>query len=342
MIVQLEQGIHLPQHSLWLDSLRSRPIGIISHAHADHAGWHRCTIATPATAALMRARTPPPQKTEIIELDFHTPHALADSRVTLIPAGHVLGSSQVFIESEHGSLLYTGDFKLKPSLTSEPATAKQADTLIIECTFGLPKYQFPDTEQVRQDIRTFCQQAIDEGFIPVLYAYSLGKSQELLAILKPCNIPVVVASSIDRISQVYQQYGVPLAEYDEFRGSNLRGKILITPPHQRRALLAALPKIRTAIVSGWALDSSARYRYQCDAAFPLSDHADYPDLLQYVREVNPNRVYTVHGYTEQFARDLRALGFDALALGGLNQLEFRMEELATSEFLGRSESLDDT
>lgn len=325
MIVQQEQGIHLPQHALWLDSLRARPVGIVSHAHGDHAAWHRQTIATPTTAALMRARKTAPQRSQIVELDFHKPYPLPDARVTLIPAGHVLGSSQVHIESEAGSLLYTGDFKLKPSLTSEPTESMHANTLVMECTFGLPKYRFPEPAQLHQEIQNFCLQSIDDGFIPVLFAYSLGKSQELLAILQQRNLPVVVASSISRITQVYEQFGVPFSRYEEFHGSNLRGKVLITPPHQRQPL-ASIPKIRTALISGWALDSGARYRYQCDAAFPLSDHADYEDLLQHVRNVNPDRVFTVHGYTEQFARDLRALGIDALALGGLNQLEFRMEE----------------
>lgn len=325
MIVQQEQGIHLPRHSLWLDSLKARPLGIVSHAHGDHAAWHNQTVATPATVALMRARKSVPKRSQITELEFHKPYALPDAQVTLIPAGHVLGSSQVYIESESGSLLYTGDFKLKPSLTSEPAEFVQADTLVIESTFGLPKYQFPDTQQLHQEIQNFCLQSIDDGFIPVLFAYSLGKSQELLAILQQRNLPVVVANSISQITQVYQQFGVSFSPYEEFHGSNLRGKVLITPPHQRQQL-ALIPKIRTALVSGWALDPSARYRYKCDAAFPLSDHADYADLLQHVRNVNPNQVFTVHGYTEQFARNLRDLGLDALALGGLNQLEFKMGE----------------
>src|SRR5262249_6558024 len=103
-----------------------------------------------------------------------------------------------------------------------------------------------------------------------------------------------------------------------------RGKALIFPPNASRAeLTSIIGRVRTAVITGWAIDPSCRFRYQCDAAFPLSDHADFCDLIEFVKQVAPRKVYTLHGYAADFAPTLRDLGFDAHALSEPDQLHFR-------------------
>lgn len=320
MEVRRGNGIHLPECGVWMDSRKSRALGVVTHAHSDHAAWHDTTVLTPATAALMRVRRGSRNKA-IHETPFHTPFNTPSSRITLLPAGHVLGSSQVLIETDRGSLLYTGDFKLRKSLTSEQAVAAKADTLVMECTFGLPRYRFPAAEKVQADIIQFCTTAIGEGHVPVLLAYSIGKAQELLAMLKIAGIVVTLHPAVFKMAKIYEAFGISFPAHEEWDGTNYQGRVLIYPPHVRDQL-AHIEKARFAIVSGWAMDRGAIYRYRCAAAFPLSDHAGYEELLEHVRNVAPKRVLTVHGFVEEFARDLRAMGIEALALGGKNQLEF--------------------
>lgn len=320
MEVLIKNGIHLPGCDVWLDSLRSRSFGVVSHAHSDHAAWHDTTLLTPATAALMRIRRSSGNKT-IHEIPYFQPYEHSTARITLLPAGHVLGSAQVFLECEGGTLLYTGDFKLRKSLTSEQAVPRKADTLVMECTFGRPRYRFPAAEVLREKILEFCRNTVAEKSIPVLLAYSIGKAQELLAILKSSGLKASLHKSISKMAKVYEESGISFGDYQEYTGGNPAGQVVIFPPHVKDQL-SHLPNARFAIASGWAIDPSAIYRYRCQAAFPFSDHADYDELLEYVKLVDPKRVYLVHGFVEEFAQDLRQLGIEAWALGGGNQLEF--------------------
>jgi Cft2 family RNA processing exonuclease len=250
---------------------------------------------------------------------------LPNTRIRLLPAGHILGSAQLYLETAASSLLYTGDFKLRPSLSVEGTTWQHAETLIMETTFGLPKYAFPPTETVLAEIVTFCKEALSEGATPVLLAYSLGKAQEILCALAQAELLAALHSSVFKMADIYRELwpGFP-TNYELHNSERQTGRVLVFPPHTARsAFVQAIPKRRLAILTGWAIEPGARFRYGADAAFPLSDHADYADLLRYVELVQPKRVLTLHGYAAAFARDLRARGVEAWALSEENQLEFQ-------------------
>ncbi len=319
MTVKIDRGISLPDCGLWLDPGRKQDAGVVTHAHSDHAGWHRETILTAATAALMTSRLGKPTGT-VNAVEYHQPLTFRNHRITLLPAGHVLGSAQVFLEAGEESLLYTGDFKLRPGLTAEAAVMVPAETLILETTFGLPGYRLPPVEVTVAEILAFCRKALEDGCHAVLLAYSLGKAQELLARLAGSDLPIAVHPAVHRICRIYESLGVRFPDFEEHLAESSLPGVLIYPPNAR-SRLAGTKNARTAVVTGWALDPRARYRYRCDAAFALSDHADYDELLECVNRVNPKRVYTVHGFVEEFAADLRRRGVEAWALGGGNQLE---------------------
>jgi Cft2 family RNA processing exonuclease len=323
--VQYRKGINLPQIGWWLDAQMRTPRSFVTHAHSDHIARHPEIICTPATARFLHARMP--GRRTITELPFGRPHALEFGvTATLHPAGHILGSSQVLLESaEHGSLLYTGDFKLRPGLAAEKCATPRADTVIMETTFGLPKYAFPPETEVIANLVAFCRQAVADGATPALMCYSLGKSQEVLRAIAAANLPVMLHAETLRLTRIYTQLGVEFPPYRDFDAREVAGHIVICPPHGS-GLLGHIPAVRTAAITGWALDPGAIYRLRCDAAFPLSDHADYPDLLKFVELVQPKRVLTVHGFAREFAATLRARGIDALALGHANQLEFMLRQ----------------
>ncbi len=313
--------MELPELGLWLDPRGPREFAFVSHAHADHTGRHAETILTDGTSRLMRARLGTPVGAEHV-LPWRERRRIRDFEIMLIPAGHVLGSAQCWIKSAAGSLLYTGDFKLREGLSSERAEFEPAETLIMETTFGLPHYVFPPAEEVIADVVKFCHEALEDGDVPILLGYSLGKAQEILSALSTANVPIMLHGAVWKMTRVYEALGMTFPAYEKYVAGKAAGHALICPPNVNgSAMIRKIRNRRVAMLSGWAMTPGARFRYQADAAFPLSDHADYPDLLRHVEAVAPKRVLTLHGYAHEFAQDLRERGIDAWSLTGANQLE---------------------
>lgn len=300
-----------------------RPKAFVSHAHSDHTGNHREVILSKETARFMQARLGgrrveyPLAFRERTELP-----GLPGLQIELLPAGHIFGSAQIFLQSEAGSLLYTGDFKLREGLSTEKTEWCQADTLIMETTFARPRYRFPDAAGVLEEMVSFCRTALEDGVVPVIYSYSLGKSQEIIWALIAAGLTPMLHRAVFAMTELYRELcpGYP-AGYLPYREETLAGCVLVCPPNvARMAMVQKLPKKRTAVMTGWALDPGAKFRYRVDAAFPLSDHADYDDLLRYVELVKPQRVLTLHGFAADFASDLRERGVEAWSLGQDDQL----------------------
>jgi DNA ligase 1 len=321
--VRYDHGVYLPTHDLWLDPWEPKRFAFVSHAHSDHIAPHREMILSERTACLMQARMPGSRIEHV--LPFGEQHRVHDVDLMLLPAGHIFGSAQLFLAQENETLLYTGDFKLRHGKSAEAAEWREADTLIMETTFGLPRYQFPPTEKVIEQIVAFARDAIDDGAVPVLFGYSLGKAQEILCALDGAGLTPMLHGSVFQMTRIYEQFGQSFCKYVRYNKNDVAGKVLICPPSASHSpIIEKLPRKRVAIISGWAVEPGAIYRYQVDAAFPLSDHADYCDLIRYVDLVKPERVLTLHGFAAEFARDLRERGIEAWALSEENQMEFKM------------------
>ncbi len=323
--LRYHRGIELPAQALWLDPWDEKPFAFVSHAHSDHIAAHREIIASPGTARLMRARLPGERREHLVP--FGKTRQFPGFQATLLPAGHIFGSAQIHVETDAGTLLYTGDFKLRASRSAEPTEWRQAETLIMETTYGLPKYRMPPTDEVVAQMVAFCREALEEGAVPVLLGYSLGKSQEILCALLNAGL----CAHAPRLGLPHDR-ALPGAErrifptgYVRYAAGQVEGKVLVCPPSAARSLMIQrIRNRRTAVLTGWALDPGAKFRYGCDAAFPLTDHADYPDLVRYVELVQPKLVLTLHGFAAAFAADLRERGFEAWALSQENQLELSL------------------
>ena len=321
---QYDRGVYLPNEDIWLDPFEAKSFAFISHAHSDHIAPHDEIIVSERTSHLLQARLPGRRNEHI--LAFGQPATIRGLRVTLLPAGHIFGSAQFFLETDAGTLLYSGDFKLRPGRSAEAAEWKPAETLIMETTYGLPRYRLPPTELVVQQIVAFCREALEEGATPVLLGYSLGKAQEILCSLAEANLRPMLHGSVYRMTRIYEKSGQAFCDYERYDASAVAGKVLICPPSANRSrMLDRIKQKRVAMISGWAVEPNAIYRYQVDAAFPLSDHADYDDLLRYVELVQPKRVLTLHGFAAEFARDLRDRGIEAWALSAQNQMELTLK-----------------
>ena len=324
MQIQYDRGVYLPELKLWLDpsSRKLKETGFVSHAHSDHARWHGTTLLSRQTLRLMRQRDRGGEGAKIQTPAFLETLEFNGANLTLYPAGHMAGSAQLLVDYGGQRLLYSGDFKLRPDPCAEPIAVPRADLLVMETTFGRPEYLFPPISQTMEKVARFCGQALDDKMVPVLLVYSMGKAQEVIKSLQPWGFEFVLHPSAAGITEIYRAMGYTFGPCHVMENQSPEGRVVIWPPlgRQNQAWLALRNK-RVAFLSGWAMDRSARFRFGADEIFPVSDHADYSELLAYVQQVKPKKIYTLHGFAADFAASLRRLGHDARALGEEEQLE---------------------
>jgi Cft2 family RNA processing exonuclease len=315
------EGLHLPALDLWLDAHVPRTRAFVSHGHADHIEAHGHIYATPETARILRHRLQASEG-EVTVLPYGEPLDLPGdlpARLTLYPAGHCLGSAQALIEVGDTRICYTGDMKLRPNVAAETGVIVPCDVLIIECTFGEPRYVFPPDSEIHADLQTEIEVAYAEGEVPVVLGYALGKAQEALHLLTGWGYPVMCHGAVDAISRIYEECGVRFpGPYTRYLRGQVADNVLLCPPSVRKhAMLRALDPVRTILLTGWALHPGAHNIYRdIRRVLPLSDHAGFDDLLRYVEESGARRIYTVHGGTK-FATILRERGLDAHFLAGM-------------------------
>ncbi|MGI9427290.1 MAG: MBL fold metallo-hydrolase RNA specificity domain-containing protein [Bythopirellula sp.] len=312
-----DRGLFLTAANLALDVTRRQKLGFMSHAHADHIARHELGLCTRETAALYRHRRG--QHHRIKELPYRQPVELGPLRLTTYPAGHCLGSAMLLAEDESQSLLYTGDYKLGPSATSEAAELPHAEILVMESTFGKPKYRLPPRAAVVAELIDLVREALQSGKTPVIHAYALGKAQEVTKLLTDAGIPVQQHPMTFAVSEVYRQCGTDLGDVTEYRGRWQPGCALVTLPRGMKEFrLAGIDQPISIAVTGWAMDSGTKYRQKVDHALPLSDHADFDQLLETVERVAPKAIYCTHGPRE-FVEHLRAEGLNAFPVTGSYQ-----------------------
>ncbi len=330
-----EKSLYVADLDLWIDSMRPRSRCYVSHGHADHARAHDVVVTSTNNVKVCELRfgrrtprapvlLPALEERREIRFEAHAfnePWRLGAHQLTLFSAGHVLGSSQLLIEGEHGRFVYTGDFKLERSHTAEPPEVKRCDVVLMECTYGRPQYVFPPRAEVAGAMVAWARQTLEDGAVPIFFAYSLGKAQEALAILGNAGLPLAAHGAIASMSAVYEQAGVALPPCQRYDAKTFDGaRVLVWPP-AGRALPAAVrgKAVRTASLTGWVIGKGTNYRNGTDTGFPLSDHADFPSLLRYIELAQPKKVLLNHGWKD-FVYRLRRMGVDAEYLESNPQL----------------------
>jgi DNA ligase-1 len=324
--VVFNRGIHLPEVDFWLDPWDAKESAFVSHAHADHFAGHGNALCSTLTAKLLRARFNMAEA-RLEGVDFGQIIDRNGFRLRMLPAGHIAGSAMLHVtrKKDGATLLYTGDFKARRGRTTEQVNFLQADTLIMETTFGLPHLVFPSAMEVDASVLRFVQDALADGETPVLFGYSLGKAQEALALLAEHGIPALSHPKVAEMTEVCRAAGIWLPEPRIFEGFTVEGHVVVAPPNAVSSkLLRGLKSKRTAMLTGWALQPGSLYRYRVDEVIPMSDHADHAGLHECITRVRPKRVLTVHGYAKEFAAELRAKGIDAWCAMGGDQLELSL------------------
>lgn len=290
-------GILLPELKIGLDySGLNANYNFISHAHADHIPRNRTlsVYCTPPTARLMKLRG---FNGKIYELAFGETLTTENAHITFYPAGHILGSALTFIESERGSLLYTGDCKTPPSPTSEGfmLPPRTVDQLIIEATFPLPIYKWKSYVDLSNEIKNFALKSINEGYTPIFIAYNLGKAQELMYFLKELKLPIQIHGAGYKLCEVYEHFGFDLGNYSSYDRKNCKGNILICPNSALEAGFASnLKQVNIAYCSGWASNESRQTQLLVDKLIPISDHLDFFQLIDLCTKLSPKKVWITH------------------------------------------------
>jgi Cft2 family RNA processing exonuclease len=319
--IAFDDGLYVPALDLWLDAHQARPHAVVSHGHSDHIAAHGHLICTPTTARILRHRLPLSEG-ETTLLPYGEPLDLPTrppARLTLYPAGHCLGAAQVLIETGGLRICYTGDMKLRPNAAAETGVIVRCDLLIIESTFGEPRYVFPPDAEIHRRLRAQLEEAYAEGEAPVVLGYALGKAQEALHLLTGWGYPVMCHGAVDVLAHIYEECGVRFSgPYTRYARGQVADNVLLCPPSVRKhAMLRALAPFRTIYLTGWALHPGAHNIYRdVNCVLPLSDHAGFDELLRYVEESGARRVHTVHG-GPGFASILRERGLDAHFLAGM-------------------------
>lgn len=289
-------GLYFPEFGVSLDGYHPEAeYAFVSHAHADHMPRNKNTkaYATSATLDLMERRGFRGEKNK---LTFHEQFESDRFRATLYPAGHILGSAMIYLETDQGTILYTGDYKTPPSPASEGFDAPDhVDLLITEATFGLPIYRWKPLDELKEEIRDFAISSLEDGYTPIFLGYNLGKAQEIMHMLAPLNLPLMIHGAGFKMCDVYEKHGIDLGNYSTYIREKCEGKILVTPSSAlSKGFASNVSKTRVAYCSGWASNESRRTQLTADKLIPLSDHLDFFELIRFCKELSPGKVYVTH------------------------------------------------
>jgi len=298
-------GLYCPAGDFYVDPWEPVGRAVITHAHSDHAcpGSRNYLTAAPGSA-ILRERVGP--EADIQASPYGERLTLGDTSLSLHPAGHILGSAQVRIESRGEVWVVSGDYKLAPDPTCTPFEPLRCHTFVTESTFGLPIFRWaPETDTIGA-IHAWWRANQDAGKTSVLYAYPLGKSQRVLAAIDTSIGPLHAHDAVERYSRAYRDQGVALPPPGSREGATL---IVAPPGYEHRG-----PRVSTALVSGWMRIRGTRRRRSLDRGFVLSDHADWPELLRAIDATGAECVWVTHGFRGPLVRWLQEHGREALAV----------------------------
>ena len=316
-------GLYCPLGGFHIDPWEPVERGVLTHAHGDHArpGTATYLAAERGEGVLRRRLAIDGQAPNLETLAYGQTRTLGEVAVSLHPAGHVLGSAQVRLEHRGEVWVVTGDYKRSADPTCEPFEPLRCHTLITEATFALPVYRWPAAKTVVAAIHRWWQANAEVGRASLLYAYSLGKAQRILAELASLTDQTVYThGAVEGLVQIYREAGVAMVPtlpvQAEPKDADWAGRLILAPPSVRRSRwLKRFGDHQTAFASGWMLLRATRKRRGLDRGFTVSDHADWPALLRTVEETGAERVLCTHGSAQALARFLREeRGMDARAL----------------------------
>jgi len=298
MLVMTTHGLYCPAADVFVDPVRSVDRAIITHGHSDHARrGMRSYLCHHDTIPILRHRLGGNVRTQGV--GYGEDVVVNGVRITLFPAGHIIGSAQVRFEHGGETWVVSGDYKRQPDPIAQAFEPVRCTTFITESTFGLPVYQWPDPAVAVDALNAWWKANAEAGIISVIHAYSLGKAQRVLLGLDPSIGPITADQAVHNMHDVLRQAGHALPETPVFNGQS--GAIVISSTGANSDIRRF--RHRSAGVSGWNVTRGS--------GFVMSDHVDWPGLLRTIAETECERVLATHGFSAVVVRYLRERGMAA-------------------------------
>jgi putative mRNA 3-end processing factor len=315
LIAPTPRGLYCGAGDFYIDPWRPVDRAVITHAHGDHArpgsgGYLGATCGLPVL------RTRLGEDASIEGLAYGEVRDIHGVKVSLHPAGHVLGSSQVRVEHGGEVWVVSGDYKLDPDPTCEPFEPVRCHTFVTESTFGLPIYRWRTPEAIFADVNAWWRANQVAGRASVIFGYAFGKAQRILASVDDAIGPIVVHGAVDVLNRGYRECGVKLPQTrmvsDKDTKPDYAGALIVAPPSaQSSPWLRRFGDYSDAFASGWMAIRGARRRRVVDQGFVLSDHADWPSLNRAIAATGAERIYVTHGHTAPLVQYLNERGLEA-------------------------------
>lgn len=314
LVTVREAGLYCEAGDFYVDPWLPVERAVLTHAHGDHARvGSRSYLAAQPGERLLRRRLP---DSSLQFAAYGERIRLGAVHISLHPAGHILGSAQIRIEHRGEVWVVSGDYKLQPDPTCSPIEPLPCHTFITESTFALPIYRWRHPAEVLQEINQWWHSNKDSGKASILYCYALGKAQRILSGLDTSIGPIYTHGSVETLTADYRKSGVHLPP-TVYVGSlpkktNFKGSLILAPPSAQGApWLRQFGSLSTAFASGWMRIRGTRRRRSIDRGFVLSDHADWPGLMEIIGETGAQQVIVTHGNVAVMVRWLKELGIES-------------------------------
>lgn len=319
LLLPTEFGLYCAAGDFYVDPWRPVARAVVTHAHTDHATWNCKSYLTSRRGyGVLRARVG--EEAVIESAPFGEQVDIHGVKVSFHPAGHILGSAQVRVEHRGEVWVASGDYKTVGDCTCDEFVPVRCHTFISESTFGLPIFRWKDDAGIFADLNAWWRQNQERGRVSVVYAYALGKAQRVLAGLDASIGPIQVHGAVERFLAPYAAEGIKLppverASKDNAKAARGRALIVAPPSAANSPWLKKFGPASQAFASGWMTIRGARRRRALDRGFVLSDHADWPGLLQAINATGAERIGVTHGYTHALVKYLREeMGKDAFII----------------------------
>lgn len=319
MLISTPAGLFCQAGGFHIDPWEPVARALITHGHGDHAhAGHRAYLCAEPGVAVLRRRLG--GDAQIESLPYGQSRVIGRVRVSFHPAGHVLGSAQIRIEGGDGVWIVSGDYKRAPDPTCPAFEPLRCDTFVTESTFGLPIYRWDPVHSVIGEMLEWWNENRVAGSASVLFCYTLGKAQRLLAELaRVTDRPALAHGMMLGMIDVYREAGMPMLPVlhatERPRGSSYAGELILAPLSARGTpWMRRLGDHSDAFASGLMRVRGVRRQRAYDRGFVISDHADWPALLDTIRDTGAARVLVTHGHAEPLARHLREHGTDAAVI----------------------------
>jgi len=308
-----DRGIYCPLADIYIDAWKPVDKVIVSHAHADHSRFgHKFYLAHKYSIPIMKHRL---GNINVEGKNWGEKFTINGVQFSLHPAGHVIGSSQIRVEYKGEVWVYSGDYKIVNDNLSTPFELVNCNTFITECTFGLPAFKWKEQNLVFQEINSFWEECKANNQTAVIFAYSLGKAQRLIANLDLSIGQIYTHGAVENINEVIRKYkNLPQTQRitKNTKKEDIIGNLVIAPPSTNgTSWLKKMVPYVTSSTSGWMTFRGARRRRAIDRGFVLSDHCDWNDLIKTIKQTNAENIICTHGYKEIFSKYLNEIGYNA-------------------------------